>query len=771
MKGYNLPSNLDDEISELEKLIDRHKKGEVSKVELKAHRVPFGVYEQREPETYMIRIRCAAGIITPAQLEGIAALSLRYGSGQIHLTTRQELQIHYVKLDDIVNVIRGLRELKLASRGGGGNTVRNITCQEDAGIEKRELFDVSPYAVALTSRLISEDDSWTLPRKFKIAFSGSADDKGYATVADLGFIASIQEAKIGFKVYAAGGLGTKPREASLIFDFIPAENTYLVAKAIKTLFWKFGNRKNKHRARLRFLWQSLGEEEFKKRIKAEYEALQRQSPLPLEVEDIDNTGVAPDIKKEEAMEKNDFEVWKMRFVREQKQKGLFVITLPVRLGFIDSEKTKKLAGYLRSFSDNTIRLTKDQNFLIRNIKFDYLDNFYNFLRGTMDNFNQPPIIDKIISCAGASTCQLGICLSRGLAQAIINELEESKLDLDKLSHLKINISGCPNACGQHLLGDLGFFGKAARKDGRLYPAYNIVAGALIYDNKTELAQIAGESSARDLPKLVKDFLTLYLSKSGTYKNFREYFQKEGKTDLSKLCAKYAKISTFEEDKNYYFDWGSDKAFSLAERGSGECSAGLLDLIESDFKKIEEKSRKFSESPEEKLIGELVFYASRVLLITRAIEVKSENETYENFIKNFIDTGLIAEDFRKLIQAAQNKNYKFLLEKREEIFRLIKDVKSLYENMDSSFNFKALDKTQSEPAVAVIVRDLRGVACPMNFVKSKMELSKLNSGDILEILLDDGAPIENVPNSLKEEGHKILKQEQIGNYWKVLVEKI
>lgn len=781
MKGYNLPSNLDDEISKLETLIDRHKRGEVSSVELKAHRVPFGVYEQREPDTYMVRIRCAAGFVTPSQLEGIAALSLRYGAGQIHLTTRQELQIHYVKLDNIINVIRGLGELGLASRGGGGNTVRNVTAQEDAGIDRSELFDVSPYAISLTTRLISEEDSWTLPRKFKIAFSGSADDKGYATVADLGFIAAIQEAKRGFKVYAAGGLGAKSKEANLIFDFVPAENIYLVAKAIKTLFWKFGNRKNKHAARLRFLWQTLGEEEFKKRLKVEYEALQREF-LPLEIEEIDNTGIEPSIKSEKAVDEADFQIWKARFAWEQKQKGLFAITLPIRLGFINSEKAIKLSRFLKPFSDNTIRLTKEQNFLIRNIKLDYLTNLYNWLRSTMDNFNQPLIFDKIISCAGASTCQLGICLSRGLAQALINELKESKLDLDRLKNLKINISGCPNSCGQHPLADLGFFGKAARKDERIYPAYNIVAAALIHDGKTKLAQTIGETSARDLPKLVRDFLSLYLSKAGSYKDFQEYFQKEGEADLTGLSIKYARVPTFEEDKNYYFDWGSDKAFSLADRGRGECSAGLFDLIESDFEKIDATKQKFLQSSEEKYLYELVFYASRVLLVTRAIEAKSENDIYDNFIKNFIDTGLIAGQFEELVEAARKKDYNFLLEKKERVLELIKDVKALYENMDNAFQFKTSRETQPRATTLdnlkltdkdkpVIVKDLRGVACPMNFVKSKMELSKLKSGDILEILLDDGAPIENVPNSLKEEGHKILKQERIANYWVVLVEKI
>ena len=235
--GYKIPPQLDEEIGQLEALIAKFRAGAIAPIELKVHRVPFGVYEQREADTYMVRIRCVAGIVTPGQLEKVAAIAARYGVGDLHLTSRQELQIHYVKLDDLVAVIRQLKEAGLSTRGGGGNTVRNIAAQDDAGIDPLEVFDVTPYAAALTTRLIAENDSWNLPRKYKIAFSGSEHDKGQATLADLGFIARIVDGKKGFRVHVAGGLGVRSAVGNLLFDFVDDTQVYPIAKAVKDLFW------------------------------------------------------------------------------------------------------------------------------------------------------------------------------------------------------------------------------------------------------------------------------------------------------------------------------------------------------------------------------------------------------------------------------------------------------------------------------------------------------------------------------------------------------
>lgn len=749
MNSYEIPLNLDQEIQALEELIAKFRRKEISSVELKVHRVPFGVYEQREPDTYMCRIRCSGGIVTPQQLAGVAGIAARYAIGKLHITTRQELQIHYVKLDDLIAVIRALKEIGLVTRGGGGNTVRNIVAQEDAGIDHQEAFDVSGYAVALTSRLISEADSWTLPRKFKIAFSGSAKDKGYATIADLGFIASIKDGKKGFKVYVAGGLGAKAEIGQLLFDFIPEEELYNVAKAAKSLFWKYGNRKNKHTARLRFLWTALGEEEFKKKFQEEYDQVKQQGFKPLDLIELENRFELSGLTIETPQDQDSFLLWKKRCAREQKQKGLFSVLLGVELGFIDVAQAKKLALFFGAFGENSIRMTKEQNFLFRNIPEKYLASVYHFLKSSLPDFNQPVILSRIISCAGASTCQLGICLSRQAVKALISTLSETKLDWEKLGDFKINVSGCPNSCGQHQAADLGFFGKASRKGDHLYPAYNVVAGAKIADGKTRFAALVGEIAAKDLPRVVKEFL------------------ESGKQDLKGVLAKYSQVPDFAANKDYYYDWGSDQVFSLAGRRAGECSAGIFDLIEFDLQNIKE-ARKSGQ------LAALVFYASRALLITRGVEPKDQAQAFSAFDEHFIQAGLVDASFRELLKIAQAGDGQGLLEKKPEVHNLAQRVELLYEYMDNAFNFKVPEspakENKPEAVAAAIVKDFRGVGCPMNFVKTKMELAKLKSGQILEIWLDDGAPIENVPGSAMAEGHKVISQNKTGNYWVVRIEK-
>ncbi len=787
---YTLPDNLDTEIDELEDMIGRFKKSEVSPTEMKVHRVPFGVYEQRKKDTYMVRIRCGGAIVRPDQLEKIAELSKQYAADWIHVTSRQEIQMHYVDLDNIVPVIRGLKTVGLSPRGGGGNTVRNIMAQEDAGIAQDEVFDVSPYAVALTTRMIEEPDSWNLPRKFKIAFSGSSDDRGYATIHDVGFIAKMKDGKKGFKVYVGGGMGAKTELSRLFLDFAPEDQVYAITKAVKTVFYKHGNRRNKHAARLRFLWKTLGEEEVFRLINEEYDAVKKENPPPLAIEDIDNVAANLDLPVEAVADTKDYETWQMRFVRQQKQKDTFTVILPLHLGHMSNDQAVKLAQFLKPFGENVIRMAKDQNFLLRNIPGKYLPNVYTFLKATMDNFNRPYIIDKMLACAGASTCQLGICLSPNATMATRRVLEGADLALDAAQDIKINVSGCPNSCGQHHAADLGFFGKVARKGDKVYPAYNVVAGAIIRDGESKFAEKVGDVPARDLPNLVRDFIGVYVSKKSDYKSHEDYIQTQGKEDLKAICAKYKNVPDFDTDKNYYFDWGEEKPFSVAERGKGECSAGMFDLLEMDLgniqitrKCIEELTDKDSIQQKQQLLKDVVFYSARTLLLTRGIEPKSEQEMYDGFKEHFIQTGLVDASCGDLLKIAASGNYEDLLSKENEVHALGDRIKFLYDHMNNAFEFK-IPGQEEKPAAAPqapaaanaekssskVVKDFRGVACPMNFVKTKMELAKINSKELLEIWLDDGAPIDNVPGSVREEGHNIVEQKKVDDYWSVVIEK-
>jgi sulfite reductase (ferredoxin) len=368
----------------------------------------------------------------------------------------------------------------------------------------------------------------------------------------------------------------------------------------------------------------------------------------------------------------------------------------------------------------------------------------------------------------------------------------------------INISGCPNSCGQHHVAHLGFFGKVAHQGDHVIPSYNVMAGAQVHDGETEFAQKVGEIAARDLPTFVKAALKGYAGKKDKYASFKDYTRsEEGRGDLKALCDAHKQIPDFETDKNYYFDWGTDKIFSVAERGKGECSAGIFDLIESDFGHIQQARKLIEEitasggtdAQKQQFLKDIVYHSARVLLVARALESKSDQESYNFFREHFINTGLVDASFDELIKIAESKDFHGLLAKEPQVYALAERMQFLYDVMDSSFDFKIPEGEGRSPAQKVamtaaapqaakeekaegsstakadVVKDFRGVGCPMNFVKTKMELAKIKPRQTLEIWLDDGAPIENVPGSVKEEGHKVLAQKKVnGGYWSVLIEK-
>ena len=781
IRFYDIPTSLSTEIDELESLIGKFRAGKLEAAKFRAYRVPFGIYEQRTAETYMVRIRCTGGGITPEQLKTVALLSQQYGGEKIHLTTRQEVQIHDVSLVDIPVILRALLTVHLSTRGGGGNTVRNIMVSWDAGIAPDEPFDVTPYAISLTSMLIAEPDSWTLPRKYKIAFSNSPQDSASSAFTDLGFMAVKQGDNRGFRVYVAGGLGSKPQVGHVLHPFIPADQVYRVAAAVKMVFDRHGNRKNKRAARLRFLWNKLGEAKFRELYE---EAAREIGDVPLlnlpemKNEAVDLTLCVPENSPE-------FDLWKRRFVLPQKQPGLSSILVPVPLGQLPCHQAIILAELPATGGANVLRLTRDQNLTIRNISEQYLGNVFRLVKDFSFLSAAPKLHGNSIACTGANTCRLGICLPRGGLTALNKNLLKSGLDLDSLGDFRLNISGCPNTCGAHMTADLGFYGQVGRQGQRLYPAYVVVAGAQVGGETPRLATRMDTISARDLPDFVLKFLSVYQGKKDNYLNFTQYIDGEGKCDIQEICDRYRKIPDFEDDKNYYYDWGAEEIFSLVGKGVGECSAGLFDLIELDLQEIKVRQKEWESQSDPAATGgilyQIVLSAARMLLVTRGVEAHSDTEVFDAFIKYFIELNLIEKRFLPLLQAATGRHAALLTTMAGDVHALARAVEKLYEGMDDSLKFQAELETADLTATAKgatggpatqeqLLKDLRGVACPMNFVKTKMELAKLTSGQLLRIFLDDGEPIDNVPRSVAEEGHKIAELAKVGDYWSVLIEK-
>ncbi len=685
---YQIPSHLSSELSELEGHIEQYRQGKLDADALKARRVPFGCYEQRQDGSYMVRVRTTGGALTPQQLGTIANISARYGGPALHVTTRQEFQIHDLSLDEVIPVMRALLAAGLASRGGGGNTVRNIMISPEAGIGGDEVFDPSPYAFALTSRLIAENDSWLLPRKLKFTFSNAPSDTAFAQFNDVGFVARLHNGAKGFRVYVAGGMGGKPEVGHLLHDFIPDSDVYVVAEAVKRLFDKHGNRKKRNAARLRFLWTSLGEAGFRALYEAELRALRAENPPPLAIDDTPETSQIPAFAALE-IDTAEFVEWKRRFVSPQRQPGLVSVLVPVLLGNVRNEDALRLAVLLAPFGPHVLRATFSQNLRLRNIPEAYLGNIWTVVREFGPLAAAPVALANAVSCTGADTCQLGMCLSKGALTATIDALGNSGLPLDGVGDFRLHISGCPNTCGQHLLADLGFYGNAGSKGQRMYPAYAVVAGARLNDGQARFARPVGRVSARDLPAFTRDVLKTWLDRKDAYDSFAAYVDDGGEQEIRALAERYRDIPDFRDDRSYYYDWGASEPFSLAGRGSGECAAGLFVLIELDLKTARRLRDELptAADPDDALYR-LTLLSSRALLIARSIEAPSDASVFENFHKHFLLAGLVDRRFETIVTAALRRDGAVLRQRRADVLELLAAIETLYQSMDNSLRFPA-----------------------------------------------------------------------------------
>ncbi|MDR2400088.1 MAG: sulfurtransferase TusA family protein [Deferribacteraceae bacterium] len=757
---YELPPFLSADLEKFREIYLAYMDGKADNTAFKANRVPFGIYEQRTRDTFMVRAKLPGGIVSVQQLATLAELAEKFGDGRLHVTTRAGAQIHGVMIGDFIEVIEVLHAAGLTNRGGGGNTVRNITASPLAGAAKGELFDVTPHLIALNIKMLERKDSYNLPRKYKIAFSGNPEDTFDSEVTDLGFAAKIENGVKGFRVFIGGGMGGKSRVGVPFREFLPEGEVFLLAEAVKEVFCEHGNRRDKTAARLRFLLEQIGLEKLKSLTDSKYgelkESIEWEMPLKSIPELLPIDDGIPDLNSEEKL-------WWERFVIPQKEAGYFAVKVPLYLGDINSAHLKELSCALSYREGESVRFGTDQNIYLRNLKASEAVLLYPLLKKLSPLVARAAIIGDISVCAGAGTCQLGITNSRGAFKAIEKKLAALQLNgsLDDLSGLKINISGCPNSCGRHLTADIGFYGKAKREGNVSYPAYGVVAGAGNKSGKAEFAANMGDISAFHLAAFTADILSVWQEAKGQESDFTAWVDNGGGERIREISLKYLQIPPFEEDKNPYYDLYSNEIFSLKGRGTGECSAGIYDLLEADKTALEKALQSGRSAGELSLIRLL---AARMLIVTRGEDVREENEVFSAFKRYFIDTALVAPEFAPLLEGAAEIG----------VVKLADAVLKLYSTMDNTLKFAgeriAAKEEAIKPEKAAPVIDLRGVACPMNFVKTKVELAKIKSGDEIEVYLDDGAPIENVPRSAAAEGHTVGEQIDEGGYWSVKIKK-
>lgn len=473
-----------------------HQAGRITSEDLKAVRVPWGIYEQRSSGLFMVRIRVPAGEIVPSQMRALALASEKFASGRLHLTTRQDIQVHDIPFNNIMPALEMLWESGLVTKGGGGNTLRNITTCPHAGICPHECFDVIKCASALTDFLLEIPSSFQLPRKYKIAFSGCPKDCAGAAVTDLGFIAHNEELE-GFAAYVGGGMGSRSRIGDLLEPFVPLTQIHQVAEAVKRVFHQHGDRANRSKTRLRFLIERIGLNEFKRFYLEQLQLVQKSSSTPLSIE-IDSP--------ERISSSNAAELDERVF--QQKTEDFFAVHVGIFLGEISSDALKRLSDIVEEHGERKLRITQQQNFLFPSIETNQLETVLekiDALSAAQTAFCNDALIRNMVSCIGSNTCRIGICDSQQTAWKI-REALQSHDDISKYKHLKISISGCPNSCGRHLLSDIALSGRMKKVDGQRQYFYTVSTGGHTGENDTRFAQARDDVPAEEIPEYILTLL-------------------------------------------------------------------------------------------------------------------------------------------------------------------------------------------------------------------------------------------------------------------------
>jgi len=545
-----IPQQVMEEGKNFRSKVEELKKGIIEPERFKSYRVSMGIYEQRENGTYMIRTRIPSGVICLDQLKKISEIAKKYAHGYVHLTTRQDIQFHRVTLDDTANIMEELLEVDIVTKGTGGNTARNVGCSPLSGVSKDDVFDVTPYAIATTEYALNDPAIFNLPRKFKIAFSNSPEDTGNATIADLGFVAKMQNGEKGFEVYGAGGLGGRPVVSIKLEDFIKASDVLYHVQAMKEIFENEGDRANRNKARIRFILQRLGEDAFRALYYETVEKVKREKSIDTIFTDENTIRLIGEISANNNP-----------LVFEQKNEGCYSIYVHPQNGNLKVESIDEIVNIISHLNYKiSIRLTNTQGFYIRDLKGSHVDELLNAIQ----KFTSPFDVDNSVACAGAATCKLGLALSQNLLTAITERFSDVDPKL-KVQLPRIFISGCPNSCGQHPKGEIGLYGKAKRTNDGLVPMYEVTFGGSVGVGKAALGMEYGTIPAKKIPEFIYQIANLNSKSEIT--NFTEFIKQE-QLNINKLIDEFSVIESDSENPNLYYDFGADEKFSLMRKRSG-----------------------------------------------------------------------------------------------------------------------------------------------------------------------------------------------------------
>ncbi|EAY25726.1 HEPN domain-containing protein [Microscilla marina] len=602
------------DIIELGNKIQLFHEGKIDDEKFRSLRLARGVYGQRQPGVQMIRIKIPFGRLTTQQLVRIADVADEYSDGNLHATTRQDIQIHYVSLDRTPELWAQLEKDQITLREACGNTVRNVTASARAGIDPNEPFDVSPYAQVVFEYFLRNPVCQEMGRKFKIAFSSSEADTAFTFIHDLGFIPKVRtnaqgEEERGFKVMLGGGLGAIPHLAKTGVEFLPEDELIPFSESILRVFDRYGERSRRQKARLKFLVKELGLEKVLELAEAERKALPYKT-YPI------NRDILPEVSPPAPLNgalagiqinnQQQYDRWLATNVFEQKQAGFYGVFIKLSLGNMNTKTARELAQIVQTYAADDIRITISQNYLLKYVRKESLPALFQALDAL--NLAQPGYdsVADITACPGTDTCNLGISSSTGITRALEEVIHAEYPDLIHNQQIKIKISGCPNSCGQHTLATIGFHGSSIKKGALVLPALQVLLGGGVSGNGDGLVadkviKVPSKRGVEVLRVLLADYDANQLE--GEY--YTDYYRRLGKKYFYTLLKPLANLDNLEQDD--FLDWGHNDPFEVI-KAVGECAGVIIDLVATLVYETEEKYQTAQQTFNEGAYADAIYHA-------------------------------------------------------------------------------------------------------------------------------------------------------------------
>ncbi|MFQ5355775.1 MAG: sulfurtransferase TusA family protein, partial [Mariprofundaceae bacterium] len=747
--------------------------GRMSEERFTPFRLQMGIYGQRQDGVQMMRIKLPGGVIKPAQLDVIGTLIERY-AGKLdmpkfaHVTTRQSIQAHFLDIRDTPAFLRAIAEVGLTTREACGNTVRNVSACLLSGVCPSEHVDVSQHARRFAEYFLRHPLGQQFPRKFKVSFSGCLTDCGLGGMHDIGFVATARDGQPGFQVWAAGGLSSQPVSSILLEEFVGENEILLVGEALMRIHFKYSDRKRRARARMKYVLLKLGENGFIEEYRKQRAAIEKTHAHDTGLSDADwrvPTGAFP-FSGDPVVNQHD---------------GNKAILLNLFRGDLTPEQCHAVAEAARIGGSDDIRTTPEQGMVIIGVLADKVDAVLEKLRAAEIQTEQARGISDIVSCPGTETCRLGITSSRGLASALQPLLAELKKD-QSLSDIRIKASGCQHSCGQHHIADLGFHGLARKIDRQAVPHYQLHIGGSGRVGKT-FAFATDPVPAKRAPEAGIAVLNAYREQRVDGESLHDWASRFGQEGINTILKPFAGESG--EIDGLIYDWSENETFSTKGTKKGECAGAVLSM--SDALK--------SEAEYELLLARAhldgMFWAeaaaclkrsaisaARAFLVPYGEAPEEDTEVFPLLSANAVQDAPVRDGLNAVQQALMGID---LADPAAGVTRLC-TVQSGWVDVAAKRFAPVPAEVDSDGITSAAVEneaadgdeetlDLSGVACPMNFVKTKLRLEMLPAGTVLSVILDDGAPIENVPKSLQEQGHEVREQTRISQeQWKIMVVK-